>query len=73
VYDNEIASKEIFRKIKAFPHYMGTGQENYSYWTSIQQGVSSVDMLPRAWAVYDGCIGNSPTRNKMKVRPVAAF
>lgn len=82
-YDNNMASKEIYHKIKAFPHNMEKSRlkEVYSYWTCIQQGgdyLPSVDMVrPRAWAIYAegeyGYIGNSPTLDKMKVRPVAAF
>lgn len=55
------------------------GDEDYSYWTCIQQGEEWTPdgNLPRAWAMYGhnefGNIGNSPTRNKMSVTPVAAF
>lgn len=80
-YDNYTVAPILQKKIGAFPKTMGKGpaDDDYSYWTCIQQGEDWTPdgVLPRAWAVYGsnefGQIGNSTTRDKMKVRPVAAF
>lgn len=80
-FDNSTVAPILQKKIGAFPKLMGKNinDDDYSYWTCIQQGEDWTPdgVLPRAWAVYGhnefGMIGNSPTRNKMKVRPVAAF
>lgn len=80
-YDNSSVAPILQKKIGAFPKRMGKqlGYHDYSYWTCIQQGENWTPdgILPRAWAIYGhnefGCLGNSPTRNKMRVRPVSAF
>lgn len=80
-FDNSSVAPILQKKIGAFPKIMGKklGDDDYNYWTCIQQGEEWTPdgILPRAWAVYGhnefGSIGNSPTRNKMSVRPVAAF
>lgn len=80
-FDNDAVAPILQKKIGAFPKRMGKkiGDDDYSYWTCIQQGEDWTPngVLPRAWAVYGqnefGMIGNSPTLNKMSVRPIAAF
>lgn len=80
-FDNDAVAPILQKKIGAFTKRMGKkiGDDDYSYWTCIQQGEDWTPdgVLPRAWAVYGqnefGMIGNSPTRNKMSVRPIAAF
>ena len=80
-FDNSTVAPILQKKIGAFPKKMGKkiDDDDYSYWTCIQQGEDWTPdgVLPRAWAIYGhnefGMIGNSPTRNKMSVRPVAAF
>lgn len=80
-FDNSTVAPILQKKIGAFQKIIGKELEDYdySYWTCIQQGEDWTPdgVLPRAWAVYGhdefGMIGNGPTRNKMKVRPVAAF
>lgn len=80
-YDGKTVSSTLHKKIGGFKKNKGQTNDgdDYSYWTCIQQGKEWTPdgILPRAWAIYAhgefGNIGNSPTRNKMSVRPVAAF
>lgn len=79
-YDNEKVSPILQKKIGAFPRRTGKtlfDNDDYAYWTCIQQYMEGWDDQPRAWAVYAtneyGKIGNAPAGNKMSVRPVAAF
>lgn len=80
-YNGKTVSTTLHNKIGGFKKNIGQTNDDadYSYWTCIQQGKGWTPdgFLPRAWAIYSygefGCIGNAPTRNKMSVRPVAAF
>ncbi len=80
-YDGKTVSSTLHKKIGGFKKNKGqpNDDDDYSYWTCIQQGKEWTPdgILPRAWAIYAngefGNIGNSPTRNKMGVRPVSAF
>lgn len=78
-YDGKTVSSTLHKKIGGFKKNKGQPNDDYSYWTCIQQGKEWTPdgILPRAWAIYAngefGNIGNSPTRNKMGVRPVSAF
>lgn len=80
-YNNKTVSRTLHEKIGGFEKSKGQskGEFDYSYWTCIQQGKDWTPdgILPRAWAIYAdgeyGMIGNSPTKNKERVRLVAAF